>query len=79
MSKSNEKKDQIQEILNFNEDKTTVSFTLMSKTPITEEEFLYCLSDFIRCFGDGFNFSEVGELVPFDLFEDQDPPDGIFH
>ena len=72
-------KSKIQETIGFNEDKTAITYTLMSDDPITEEEFLFCMSDFIKCFGDGFQFAEVGELIPFDMFNEEDPPDGIYH
>lgn len=71
----------IEMALAFNKQKTIVTITMTNDSPITEAEFIHELADFIRIFGEGFDFAELGEMIDFDMFLDEDeaPPDGVYH
>ena len=61
------KKDEIMGMLAYNEDKKIVTLSLNSDEPITEENFIAYLYDFVKEYGQGFSFEDVGECVPFDM------------
>jgi hypothetical protein len=69
--------------LNFNQNHTEVELKFTRDTPIKEDEIVLELMEFLAIFGDGFNYAEIGQFVPFDLIFDEDedgkPTNGIYH
>lgn len=73
------KEDKIKAMLAYNADKRIVTLSLNSDEPITEDNFIAFLYDFVQEFGGGFDFEDLGELIPFDMDEIDAEFDGTFH
>ena len=66
--------------MSFDEKKAIIGINFQCDKTMTEDDILLEIRDFLVCYGEGFNFAEVGELVPYEvLFDGEETPEGDYH